>query len=82
VQTKTPINTNPLVKFIQDIKQANNSRQKEIRLPIDQANTIALTLGQVMSRLEGDLELLVAAYAEKSNNDQEIVINLDGGSNF
>ena len=82
MQTKTPINTNPLVKFIQDIKQANNSRQKEIRLPIDQANTIALTLGQVMSRLEGDLELLVAAYAEKSNNDQEIVINLDGGSNF
>ena len=80
MQTTDPINTIPLQQFIQQVKSAESSRSKDVRIPIDQAKNIAFTLGIVMSRLHGDLEKLVVD--SKSNTDEVIEVNIDGGSKF
>jgi len=71
-----PLNTIPLQQFIQQVKAAENSRSKEVKLTIDQAKNLAFTIGIVMSRLEGDLEKLIA----QGNNapDEVIQVVLDG----
>ena len=75
-----PLNTLPLQQFIQQVKQADAGRQKELRLTIDQAKNLAFTLGIVMSRLEGDLEKLVIADA---NGENEVIqISMDAGAGW
>jgi hypothetical protein len=71
-----PLNTMPIQQFIQQTRAADNSRAKEVKLSIDQAKSLAYTLGLVMSRLEGDLEKLVAE--SRSNSSETIEIKLDG----
>jgi hypothetical protein len=80
VQTVDPINTIPLQQFIQQVKSADASRSKDIRIPIDQAKNLAFTLGIVMSRLQGDLEKLVVD--SKNNNEEVIEVNIGGSSTF
>lgn len=67
-------------QFIQQVKSAENSRAKDIRLDITQAKNLAFTLGIIMSRLHGDLEKLVAE--SKSSNEEVIQVQLDGGSGW
>ena len=80
LQTVEPLHTIPLQLFIQQVKSAEASQSREIKLDIATAKNLAFTIGIVMSRLEGDLEKLV----QESNNAQEEVIevNLDGGSSW
>ena len=80
MQTIEPLNTIPLQQFLNAVKAAENSRAKEVRLDIANAKNLAFTLGIVMSRLHGDLEKLVAE--SKSDSNETIEINLDGGSTF
>lgn len=75
-----PLNTAPIQQFIQQVKAAENSRQKEIRIDINQAKNLAFTLGIVMSRLNGDLEKLLAKQTNKE--DEVIEVRLDGGSGW
>lgn len=75
-----PLNTLPIQKFLQQVKSADNSNQKEIRMPIADAKNLAFTLGIVMSRLEGDLEKYVK---EIMSSDNEVInINMNSGSNW
>lgn len=75
-----PLNTIPLQQFLQQVKSADASRAKEVKLEISAAKNLAFALGIVMSRMHGDLEKLVA---ESKNSDDEVIqINLDGGSKF
>lgn len=75
-----PINTLPIIQYLQQVKQADSSRSQEIRIPIDRAKALAYTLGMVMSRLEGDLETLFLD-TNKQNNEV-IEIKIDNGSNW
>ena len=79
MQTVEPLNTIPLQLFIQQVKSAEASQSREIKLDIATAKNLAFTLGIVMSRLEGDLEKLVS---QSSQSDEKIEINLDGGSGW
>ena len=74
-----PLNTIPLQQFLNAVKAAEQSRAREVKLDITTAKTLAFTLGAVMSRLHGDLELLVA---QSKDQEEVIQINLDGGSKF
>jgi hypothetical protein len=75
-----PLNTIPLQQFLQQVKSADASRAKEVKLEISAAKNLAFALGIVMSRMHGDLEKLVT---ESKNSDDEVIqINLDGGSRF
>jgi hypothetical protein len=64
-----PINTIPIQQFIQQVKSADSTNQKEIRLTIVDAKNLAFTLGIVMSRLQGDLEKLVKENARAGVDD-------------
>ena len=74
-----PINTMPIQQLIQMVKVAEQSRAKELRLDINQAKTLAFTLGEVMARLHGDLEKILDEKIDKLNQDQTIEINMDSG---
>ena len=76
-----PVNTAPLQQFIQQVKAAENSRAKEVKLDMIQAKNLAFTLGIVMSRLHGDLERLVAE-SKQSDADETIEVRLDGGAGW
>lgn len=80
MSTNDPLNTIPVQQFIQQVKTADSSKQREVRLTIEQAKNLAFTLGIVMSRLEGDLEKFVAA--SKSDTNETIEIKLDGGAGW
>lgn len=73
-----PLNTNEIERFISAVKNAENSRAKELRIDITNAKNLAFTLGLVMSRLHGDLEKLV----KEQPDNQTIEINLDQGSGW
>lgn len=79
MSTNSPLNTIPIQQFIQQVKSAENSRAKEVKIDIQQAKNLAFTLGIVMSRLTSDLEELI----NKSNNTEEVInITMDGGNSF
>lgn len=73
-----PLNTIPIQQFLQAVKNADNSRAKELRLELQTAKNLAYTLGIVMARLNGDLEKYVQEYARKA--DEEVIqVQMDGG---
>lgn len=74
-----PLNTLPIQQFIQQVKTADNSRAKEVKIPLDQAKNLAYTLGIVMSRLNGELEKILL---NDSKSDEVIEVRVDGGSGF
>lgn len=73
-----PINTTPIQQFIQQVKSAEISQQKEIRLDIKTAKTLALCLGEVSARLLEDYSKLLTE-VQKSSDNQDINLNMDGG---
>jgi hypothetical protein len=76
-----PLNTIPLQQFIQQVKSADASNQRDVRIDITTAKNLAFTLGIVMSRLEGDLEKLIVS--KSSTNSEEIIsIKMDPGSGW
>lgn len=81
MQTNEPINTIPIQQFIQIIKTAESSNQKEIRIPLTQAKALAYALGTVMANHQGRLEKLIID--NKSSPDDEVVtVTMDGGSDW
>lgn len=73
--SNAPINTAPIQQLIQQIKVADQSNQKEVKIDIAAAKNVAYTLGIVMSRLAGDYEQLLS----KKDKEEVIQIQMDGG---
>lgn len=69
-----PINTIPLQQFMQQVKSADASKSKEVKLDIQNAKRIAFTLGEVLARLNGDLEDLLIR--SSSRNEDNIIVQL------
>ena len=69
-----PINTIPLQQFLQQVKSADASNSKEVKLDIQNAKRIAFTLGEVLARLNGDLEDLLIKSSSK--NEDNIIVQL------
>ena len=61
------------------VKSADQSQARNVNIDIATAKNLAFTLGIVMSRLEGDLEKLVA---ESTKSDEVIEVNVDGGAGW
>ena len=76
-----PINTFPVQQFIQTVKSADASRAKDVRLDIENAKRLAFTLGEVMSRLNGDMELFIKEHVQNIDNEP-VEVQLDGGSEW
>lgn len=75
-----PLNTAPIQQFISQVKSADLSNAREIKLDIQNAKRLAFTLGEVMSRLNGDLEKIIIKNA--SGDEQVIQINMDAGTGW
>ena len=80
MQTVEPLNTIPLQQFLNAVKAAEAGRAPNVTLDMNTAKNLAFTLGIVMSRLHGDLELLVTQ--SKDSSGEVINITMDGGSKF
>lgn len=74
-----PINTVPLQQFIQQVKMADMNQQKEVKLDIRTAKQLALTIGEITSKLTQDYENLLHAL-KNSNDNATVEIQFDGGS--
>lgn len=68
------INTSSIQQFIQAVKGADASNQREIRVDINQAKALSYTLALVMTRLAGDYETLLSKPTESS-----VSVQMDGG---
>lgn len=78
MQTQSdPINTASIQQFIQQVKSADAGNQKEIKLDIQNAKRLAFTLGEVMARLNGNLEELLV----RKTSGEEEVINVQVNTN-
>lgn len=75
-----PLNTAPIQQFLSQVKGADSSNQREVKLDIQTAKRLAFTLGEVMTRLNGNLEELLIK--KTSKEDEVIKVELDGGSGF
>lgn len=75
-----PINTAPIQSFIQQVKSADASNAKDVRMELQNARKLAFCLGEVMTRLEGDLEKLLVDSSQST--DESIDVRVDGGSNW
>ena len=80
MSTNEPLNTAPIQQFISQVKSADASKAREIKLDIQNAKRLAFTLGEVMTRLNGDLEKIIAK--QGSNEEQIIQVNMDAGSGW
>lgn len=75
-----PLNTAPVQQFLQQVKAADSGNAREVKLDIQSAKRLAFTLGEVMTRLNGNLEELLAKKA--SGDDEVIQVQMDGGSGW
>lgn len=72
------INTFPIQQFIQQVKSAELSQQKEIRLDIKTAKTLAFCLGEISAKLLEDYDTLFVKL-QQSQGSGDITIRMDGG---
>jgi hypothetical protein len=73
-----PINTIPIQQFIQQVKSAELSQQKEIKLDIKSAKNLAFCLGEVSAKLLEDYDKLLKELKENTGGGP-IELKMDGG---
>ncbi len=72
-----PINTIPLQQFIQQVKAADLSQQREIKLDIKTAKNLAYCLSEINARLVEDFDVLFKRL--ESNTGGVVEVKMDGG---
>lgn len=73
-----PINTIPIQQFMQQVKAAELSQQKEIKLDIKAAKNLAFCLGEVSSKLLEDYDKVLVGLLESSSGGN-VTVSMDGG---
>lgn len=79
MSTQNNLNTLPIQQFINAVKGADASKQREIKMDIQTAKRLAFTLGEVMAKMNGELEQLLL---KKQAQEEVIKVELDGGSGW
>jgi len=71
------INTYPIQQFIQQVKAADLSQQKEIKLDIKTAKALVYCLAEINSKLLEDYDTILQKVMQ--NSGQSVNIQMDGG---
>jgi hypothetical protein len=71
------INTYPVQQFIEQVKLAEMTQQKSIMLDMKTARVLALTLGEVMTKLNQKYDELLLSLQTTQN--EVVEIRMDGG---
>jgi hypothetical protein len=79
MQSKNKIQTRPIEDFIGQVRTAKGSQQKQIVLPIREAEKLADSLAQTMTRLAGIQEEIIEAL-KIAQQSQTVNIEMDGGN--
>lgn len=73
----SPINTTPIQQFIQQVKAADITQQREIKLDIKTAKALAYCLGEVSAKLLEDYDTIFRRL--ESSSGGTITVQMDGG---
>lgn len=72
------INLSPITQFVQQVRSAEQTQSKEVKLNIQQARMLMLSLLECMDKLNRDYETLYNDL--KRSTDNEIInVSMDGG---
>lgn len=72
------INTTPISKYIQTVKAAELSQQKEVKISIQEARLLSLALAEVLDKMNQDYESMFNSL--KNTVDSGVVtVSMDGG---
>jgi len=75
------INLTPITQFIQQVRAAELSQAKEIKLSIQQARLLTLALTEIMNKMIQDYESMFNDLKKHVETDAEVVsVSMDGGS--
>lgn len=75
---QSPINTSPVAQFIQAVRAAELAQHKEVKLTIQQARLLNMTLTEMLDKLNRDLES-VYNVLKSSSETQVVSVQMDGG---
>lgn len=73
------INTIPIQQFIQLVKSAELSSQREIKMDIKTAKTLVYCLSEINSVLVSDFSAIIDKISTSSPSSDSISIKMDGG---
>jgi hypothetical protein len=71
-----PINTAPIHTFINQVKAADLSNQREIKMDLKTAKALSFCLTQVLAKNIQDYEALLKNFGK---TEETITVKLDGG---
>ena len=72
-----PINTIPIQQFIQQVKAADLTQQREIKIDIKTAKALAYCLGEVSAKLLEDYDSIIKRL--ESSTGAAVTVQMDGG---
>lgn len=72
------INLNPITQFVQQVRVAEQTQSKEVKLNIQQARMLMLALVECMDKLNRDYETLFNDL-KRSTDTEVITVTMDGG---
>lgn len=72
------INLSPITQFIQQVRGAELSQAKEVKLNIQQARLLSLALAECMDKLNQDYESMFNEL-KRSIGDEVVSVSMDGG---
>lgn len=72
-----PINTLPIQQFIQQVKAADLSQQREIKLDLKTAKALAYCLNEINAKLLENYDTLLSRLMQTTG--QSVSIQMDGG---
>lgn len=73
-----PINTVPIQQFIQLVKSADLTQQREIKLDIKTAKQLSFCLSELTLKLLQDQDILLAKL-QQSTGTGDLTVRMDGG---
>ena len=72
------INLTPFTQFIQQVRSAESSQAKEIKMSLQQARMLSLALAECMDKLNQDYETLFNEL-KRSQETEVVTVTMDGG---
>lgn len=72
------INLTPFTQFIQQVRSAESTQSKEIKLSIQQARMLSLAIAECMDKLNRDYETMFNEL-KRSQVTEVVTISMDGG---
>lgn len=72
------INLSPITQFIQQVRSAEQSQSKEVKMSLQQARMLSLALAECMDKLNQDYETMFNTL-KRSVDTEVVTVQMDGG---